>query len=361
MMTARIAAVGLGGLGRIECEQYAKMDDVELVAGMDVSETAQEWFEANFDAPTYDDVTVLLDEHAGQLDAVNIATPHTLHYEQASRSLDAGLDVFLEKPMTTDLDEAKDLVRQAKANDAILEIGYQRHFDPLFAEIKRLVDAGRIGDIHSATCFLSQDWIDVHEDSWRTNPALSGGGQLYDSGSHLLDTLLWTTGGEPQRVSAMVDMQGNDVDVNSALAATLDIHGRTVTASISVSGDGTSMEPEEGLVLVGTDGHLSYLNGVLTVTESDGGTYTANTVEQDFHEQTHAKLADFVESVRTRNEPAVPGEYGVHVTALTEAAYEASRTGEAVDVQALMDRDVSIEGKNVASSSKQESSCRQTR
>lgn len=355
-MSTRIAAIGLGGLGRIECEQYAKMDDVELVAGMDVSEQARQRFEADFDAPTYDDVTALLDAHAGRLDAVNIATPHTLHYEQASQCLDAGLDVFLEKPMATDLDEARDLVRRADENDAILEIGYQRHFDPLFAEIKRLVDAGRIGDLHSATCFLSQDWIDVHGESWRTNPALSGGGQLYDSGSHLLDTLLWTTGGEPHRVAATVDMQGHDVDVNSALAATLDVHGRTITASISVSGDGTSMDPTEGIVLVGTDGTLSYLNGALTVTEADGGTYTADTVEQDFREQTRAKLSDFVESVRTRTEPAVPGEYGVQVTALTEAAYEASRTGETVDVEALLKQEISVEGHGNTGSAEQEPS-----
>jgi len=137
-MTTTVAAIGLGLLGRIECRAYQSIDDVELVAGADVSPDARETFENEFDVPTYEDYETLLDEHAAEIDAVNVVTPHTLHYEHASACLERDLHVFLEKPLTTDFDDAVSLVEESNRRDLVLQVGYQRHFDPVFQEIKRV-------------------------------------------------------------------------------------------------------------------------------------------------------------------------------------------------------------------------------
>ncbi|HMB51214.1 MAG TPA: Gfo/Idh/MocA family oxidoreductase, partial [Natronoarchaeum rubrum] len=234
-MTTTVAAIGLGLLGRIECRAYQSIDDVELVAGADVSPDARDAFEAEFDVPTYEGYETLLDEHAAEIDAVNVVTPHTLHYEHASACLERDLHVFLEKPLTTDLDDAVALVEESNRRDLVLQVGYQRHFDPVFREIKRVIDEGRLGDVHAATCYLGQEWITTHEDSWRTNPALSGGGQLYDSGGHLLDALLWTTGAVPASVAAQIEYEKPQIDVNSALSLQLDTDDSTIIGSVGVS------------------------------------------------------------------------------------------------------------------------------
>ncbi|UPV76437.1 Gfo/Idh/MocA family oxidoreductase (plasmid) [Halorussus limi] len=334
-MALRLGAVGLGGLGSIELELYDEMSDVTVVAGADVSEGAREAFADTYDAPTYESHERLLAEH--DLDAVTIVTPHTLHYEQAMDCFEEGADVFLEKPMVTGIENAASLVAAAEERGRILQVGYQRHFDPLFRELKRVVTSDRIGRIHAANAYLGQDWIEIQRGSWRTDPGLSGGGQLYDSGSHLLDALLWTLDAEPRSVAAVTDDRGEAVDVNSALAATLHRDEGPVTASVGVVGDGTHGEPDEGMVLWGTEGHVRYEDGRLTVHE-DGATYEGEVAgDRDFTTLTRRKLSDFVRAVEERTEPAVPGSFGLRVTAMTEAAYEAAETGRTVDVQARIE------------------------
>ncbi|WP_135854049.1 Gfo/Idh/MocA family protein [Halorussus salinus] len=359
-MTVRLGAVGLGGLGSIELELYDEMDDVEVVAGADVSEEAREEFAATSDAPTYERHDEMLAAH--DLDAVSIVTPHTLHYEQAMDCFAAGADVFLEKPMVTGVENAVSLVAAADEQGRILQVGYQRHFDPLFRELKRVVSSGRIGDVHAVNAYLGQDWIALQRGTWRTAPDLSGGGQLYDSGSHLLDALLWTLDAEPRRVAAVTDDRGEEVDVNSALAVTLDrdagvarngdredardghsdedcdgeerLPFSLVTASVGVVGDGTHGDPDEGIVFWGTEGHVRYDEDRLTVSE-EGATYEGEVSgDRDFLALTRRKLSDFVRAVEEDSDPAVPGSFGLQVTALTEAAYEAAETGRTVDVQA---------------------------
>jgi predicted dehydrogenase len=331
----RIAGVGLGDLGRFELGALSGFEGVEVVAGADPSPAAREAFVEEFDVAAYATHEDLLD--AESPGAVCVVTPHTLHYEHARACLDRGVSVHLEKPMVTDLDHARDLVRRAEENDATLAVGYQRHFDPRFRAIRRAIDEGRIGTPHAAACHLEQIWISAVEDTWRTNPALSGGGQLYDSGSHLLDALLWCTRSEPVAVAAAVDERGHDVDVNSALAATLARDGTRILASIAVTGAGQSApDPGEGLRVWGTEGSVSFDGRTITVVE-DGRSRSETPEAPTFAELTRRKLANFVGAVRGEAELAIPASDAVAVTALTEAAYRAAETGRTVAVDAGVD------------------------
>ena len=338
-----IAGIGLGGLGQRELDIYAEMDDVTIVAGADPADGPREAFEETHDVPTYDDYEALLEAHDNELDAVSIVTPHTLHYDQARDALNRDLDVFVEKPMVTAVADAVSLVELVEERDRTLQVGYQRHFHPAYRQVKELVDSGAIGDIHMVNCFLGQHWIDLFQDSWRAAPELSGGGQLYDSGSHLLDTLLWTTGTTPQSVASAIDRRDHDADVNSALAATLDRDGSTVTASIGVTADGTSTSgTEEGLFIWGTDGRIAFENGRLTTYgkgegEEDTSTRISLDAEPDFRTLATSKLRNFVDAVAGEATPAVPAEFGLQVTAFTEAAYRAYERGERVSIPDLIE------------------------
>jgi predicted dehydrogenase len=330
----RVGAIATGGLAFWEAQLFDEIEGVEVVAGADVDPDARAQFAEEFGASVYEDYAAMLE--AEDLDAVNVVTPHTLHYEQTMDALERDLHVHLEKPMVTKVAHGHDIIERAAERDLVLQVGYQRHFHPGYREVRRLVEEGRIGDVHMVACYLAQDWISQQAGSWRVDPDLSGGGQLSDSGSHLLDAMLWTTDSEPASVAASMDYRDEDVDVNSALAATLEGPSGPITASIGVSGDGTSFE--EGLTIWGTEGHIEYGHEEITVAEGDGQTYTAE-VEGDtgFRTLTSAKLEAFVEAVRGEREVAVPGEYGLRVTALTEAAYEARDRGETVDVQQLVE------------------------
>lgn len=306
--------------------------DVSIVAGSDVAPEARESFADEYDAPAYADYEAMLD--AETLDAVTVVTPHTLHYEQTVACLDRGLDVLLEKPMVTETAHAVDLVRRAREADAVLQIGYQRHLHPGYRAARDAVTSGRIGDVHMAACYLAQDWISGTAGSWRVDPDLSGGGQLIDSGSHLLDALLWTTDSRAREVAAVMDDRDHAVDVNTALSATLDGPRGPITASVGISGDGTGFE--ESLVLWGTDGHLRFDHEGLTVVDGDGESETRQFDAGTYAEQTTEKVLAFLAAVRGERENPVPPEFGLRVTALTEAAYRARESGETVDAAELV-------------------------
>jgi predicted dehydrogenase len=213
-----------------------------------------------------------------------------------------------------------------------------------------------------AACHLEQHWIGWNRDRWRGDPSLSGGGQLYDSGSHLLDTLLWTTRTTPTAVLAEIDRMDAAVDVNAALSvrlarngddpggvtggagngpgdadadATADADGRpTLTASIGVSGDGPSgPAPGESMRVVGTDGMVSFDGERVEVTES-GVTYRATPDDPGFEELTRRKFQNVVDAIRGEADLEIPASDALKVTALTEAAYEAAAAGERVTIDA---------------------------
>lgn len=139
-----------------------------------------------------------------------------------------------------------------------------------------------------------------------------------------------------------MDEEGG-VDVDTALAVRLDRDGRQLTASVGVTADGpTYPDTDERLVVVGTEGKVTYGNGELVIVErggEPGETETTRITEAvDASEVFVAKLEDFVAAVRDEREPAVPGEVALAVTALTEAAFEAHERGTVVDVGSRLDR-----------------------
>ena len=329
--------IGVGGLGYLQAQTYAELSDVEVGAAADISPDARALFTDEFDAPAYEHYRELLEAHAEELDAVTIVTPHTLHYEQAMAALEAGLHVLVEKPMVTDVGHAVDLIETADDRDLVLQVGYQRHFHPAFREIRRVVDGGRIGTLHMVNCYLGQGWYEPHRDTWRTDPSLSGGGQLYDSGSHLLDALLWTTCTDPDTVAATIEYAEPEIDTNSALSMRLAGGDSTVAASVGITGLGNEIDLTEGYVFWGDGGRLSYLDGRISVAERGAVTYrTEITSGTDFSTLNREKLGNFLDAVRGDAAPATPGEVGLQVTALTEAAYRAAETGSRVSVQELV-------------------------
>lgn len=339
-----VAVVGLGGLGLTSATAAESIDGVAVVAGADPDPTAREAFAEEFDGETYADHESLIESH--DVDAALINTPHALHYAGASDFLGSGAHVHLEKPFVTSFDDGVDLVERADDVDLALGVGYQRRFDPRYREIRRIVASGRIGRVHMIAAHLEQRWREFVADSWRTDPALSGGGQLSDSGSHLLDALLWASGTEPTAVAAVVDERETDVDVNAALSVELRPDARSepagmkgdggpaerVTASIGVSGEGTSTPgPGERLELFGTDGRVAFDGETITVVEGDTE-WTASPAAPGFEELTRRKLANFVSAARGEESLRSSGRDALGTVALTAAAYESATTGERVPV-----------------------------
>ncbi|MEW6428161.1 MAG: Gfo/Idh/MocA family oxidoreductase [Thermodesulfobacteriota bacterium] len=125
-MKTRIAVIGVGYLGRIHAAKFAAMEDVELVGVADVNEEAAREIAGKYGVRAATDYRELLPE----VDAVSIVVPTTLHHEVACNCLAAGKDVFIEKPMTSTLSEADDLIARAAAKGRIIQVGHIERFNP---------------------------------------------------------------------------------------------------------------------------------------------------------------------------------------------------------------------------------------
>lgn len=336
-----LGVIGLGNVGQFETDICKNKSDVTLVAGADIASDARERYQKAFSVPVYEKYEEMLADH--KIDAVIVTTPHTHHYEPVRVCLKHDINVFVEKPMATNIQKAVNLVDIADERQRVLQVGYQRHFHPAYQEIKQLIEKGKIGQIHTMNCHLSQNWIEQVDNTWRVEKSLSGGGQLYDSGSHLIDALLWITNATPQTVASSIDYRDHEVDINSAIAATLNRDGHSIMANICITGDGISTgRPKEGIQIWGTEGQLRYENRSLYVCDKNEGRKTPREIEIDpipsVQDITDRELTDFFGAVRGKHESTVPGTIGIAVTAMTEAIYRSNETGQRINVESMLEQ-----------------------
>ena len=125
------------------------------------------------------------------IDAVAIVTPNHLHHPAAKAFLEAGIHVICDKPMTTTVDDALDLVRTVRRTGLVFGLTHNYTGHPLVREARERVAAGELGAIRVVQAEYPQDWLTTRleatgqkQAAWRTDPAQSGGGAIGDIGTH---------------------------------------------------------------------------------------------------------------------------------------------------------------------------------
>ena len=156
-----------------------------------------------------------------ELDAVMIVTPHAFHFAQATAALEAGLDVLLEKPMVMNAIEAVELIRTRDRTGRLLVVGFQGSLSPHVRAAAAMLRSGELGAILNVNALVWQDWHYWSQGTWRENPVLSGGGFMFDTGAHLLNTIADLAGEDVVQVAAWLEDDGNPVDVRAAGIARL--------------------------------------------------------------------------------------------------------------------------------------------
>jgi predicted dehydrogenase len=159
----KMGVVGSGGIIKKHLGHLADRKDAGIVALCDVNpnniQTAQDAF---FKSKPVNGYAVPADMYAGEdLDAVIIATPHTLHYQQAVEALEAGCHVFLEKPMTTSSKDAYQLAEKARKAGKVVAVGYNTASKQVFQYLRQQIRNQTFGPLEMVTGFLSQNWMKV--------------------------------------------------------------------------------------------------------------------------------------------------------------------------------------------------------
>jgi predicted dehydrogenase len=157
------------------------------------------------------------------IDAVAIVTPNHVHHPAAKAFLEAGIHVICDKPMTTTVDDALDLVRTVRRTGLVFGLTHNYTGHPLVREARERVRAGELGAIRVVQAEYPQDWLTTRleatgqkQAAWRTDPAQSGGGAIGDIGSHAYNLAGFITGLQAESLCADLStfVAGRRVDDN---------------------------------------------------------------------------------------------------------------------------------------------------
>jgi len=240
-------------------------------------------------------------------------------------AIDAGCHVLIEKPMVIRTADAKTLIGHAEANKRVLSIAFPGPFTCEFQYIRNLIASGQLGEVYLINGVCSQPWLKSVGGTWRTTLELSGGGNLYDSGAHMFNAMLYLTGLSVSEVFAFTDNKGQEVDIISALALRFT---KGALGSAVVSGDAPVFE--QGIYIHGSKGSAkaSIYGGSMEVWIG------AEKVKYPQVPPPISLQQNFIDCIRGRATTPSPAVLGLRQARLMDAIYESARTGKAVSVVA---------------------------
>jgi predicted dehydrogenase len=147
-----VGVIGVGYLGQHHARLYSRMAGVRLVGVVDPVAERVATVAREAHCAVFQDLDRLLKE----IKAVSVAVPTSLHYEIALRCLEAGLDVLLEKPMTTTLEQADALIAEADRRQAVLQIGHLERFNGAVLAVEPYLTTPRFIESHRLGPFMER-------------------------------------------------------------------------------------------------------------------------------------------------------------------------------------------------------------
>lgn len=223
----RVGFIGAGMMAHYHLTSMLARDDTVVTAVCEPSPVAHEAVGVEFTQrdlpipPNEPDWRRFVERFGPELDAVVILTPHAFHFAQATACLESGVDVLLEKPMVMTAAEAEALIATRDRTGRLLVVAFQGSLSPRVRAASRMIASGEIGALLNIDALVWQDWRANAVGTWRQDPALSGGGFLFDTGAHMLNTVCDLAGEDIVQVTAWLEHDGSPVDIRGVVMARL--------------------------------------------------------------------------------------------------------------------------------------------
>jgi 1,5-anhydro-D-fructose reductase (1,5-anhydro-D-mannitol-forming) len=264
---------------------------------------------------------------SGEVDAVLVTTPNSLHLNDVLTAVEAGKAVLCEKPMAVNAAEAKQMVEAARRRNVRLGVAHVFRFDESVRKIRDHIAAGAIGRPIFARSEFSFMADPSHPRKWLYDGSVAGAGPVFDIGVHCIDTLRFVLQDEVVQVSATATSDERSGDVESVAALTLEF-SRSTLASVPVSYRAEYRTPLE---FVGDAGSL----------RADDGLNVENPVEIELRrggkvvqrETASNKLAyamqvdEFADWMKGKSQFPAPGEEGWQNQEILDAALRSIKSG----------------------------------
>jgi predicted dehydrogenase len=296
----RAGVVGVGHLGAFHAEKYASMHDVDLVGVVDVDAKRAGAVAERYGTTADTDYRALF----GRVDCVSLAVPSPLHFPLAQEFLTRGIDVLVEKPLTTTVSEGRALVAAAERGGRILQVGHLERFNPAIRALSGVITQPRFIECHRLAPFVERGTdVDV----------------ILDLMIHDLDIILSLVQSDVESVEAVgVPVLAETVDIANAR---LRFRGGCIA---NITASRVALKRERKIRFFQADTYVSVDYGekhvrVCRRLVTDGHpTITVDEHALGVGDALFDEIEHFVHAVRTRAQPLVDGRTALRALEVAE-------------------------------------------
>ena len=295
MKQLRVGVVGVGYLGKFHAQKYRSMPDVDLVGVVDTDPVQGKKVAEDNATAYYSDLRSLF----GKVDAISVAAPTPAHFAIARDFLRKNVDVLIEKPMTSRLEDADELIRIAESNGSIIQVGHLERFNPAVVALRGKIDQPRFIESHRLSIYQGR-CTDVSV--------------VLDLMIHDIDLILNLVGSTIKNVHAAgIEVVSENIDIANAR---LEFDNGAVA---NVTASRISAKNERKLRLFQKDAYISidFAGHKITLVrpESNHGDdiipgMKIEELKFDKGDALDDELKSFVQSVKHRRPPLVTGQMG---------------------------------------------------
>lgn len=305
MARLRCAVIGVGYLGRFHAQKYAMLDDCELVAVVDTRPEQAQALAQSLNCQALTDYRDLI----GRVDVVSVVVPTQGHHEVCAALLRTGIHVLVEKPITTTLAQADELIALARQAGVLLAVGHLERFNPAVQALLPHLQAPR---------FIESVRLAPYK------PRATDVSVLLDLMIHDVDLILTLAGSEPVQVDASgARVLTQDIDIANARIRFANGCVANITASRVSAKSERKMRVFQSQACFSLDlGQRS----LTRYTSAEGPEPGIQSTPQQFGEADAllAEITDFVQCVRSGRTPKVPGEAGRHALEVVQRIAQAT-------------------------------------
>jgi predicted dehydrogenase len=288
-MSVNVAVVGVGYLGKHHARIYSGLDDVNLVAVADVDAGVAEKIAGEHGCLAVNDYKEVLDS----VDALSIVTPTSTHFDVALDCLNAGKHLLIEKPITTTVEEADELITAAGCSGSIIQVGHLERYNPAVIAVRDMVHAPGFIESERLAPFQPRGTdVDV----------------TLDLMIHDIDIVMSLLAGQEITDLRVVGMKVLTEKVDVA-KAWLEFEGGTkalITASRIAHSKRRSLEVHQKDSFI----YVDYMSMKIQRSYKKDGGIVSESVEISEHEPLRAEIQDFVRCVRDGGVPLVTASDG---------------------------------------------------
>lgn len=303
----RVGVIGTGGWGKNHLRVFSEFGVLTCLCDIDPAR-AEQW-SSKYECKPYTDLDKMINSE--KLDAVTVCTPTSTHFSVASKTLERGINTFVEKPMTAKSVDGQKLVEIAKDSGAFLTVGFIERFNPAVVDAKKAVKEKMFGD---------PLLLEFHrENKWAGR--ITDVGIVADTSVHDIDTARWIFDEEPSVVFARV---GNVISETREDFAAITLGFKEKKTAFIVSNWVTPKRLRQ-LTIVCTQGVISldFISQEIRFDDAKGTTIP----RRDVREPLTAEMEAFLDSLRNHRQPLVKPSDGLNNTIVAEAALSSSSSG----------------------------------